>query len=127
LSFSQSPPPISGAVWLAALSANHGLRRADRPHPLKVIDVDHAFVGLHPRTVVLASPPALSLFSDAEFAALVAHELGHEFVWSVHWDAMHRHDHHAMRELELRCDAIACSRFGRSAVMPTRSYRPYGT
>jgi Zn-dependent protease with chaperone function len=73
---------------------------------IKVIDVDHAFVGLHARSAVLASRQALSLLNEAEFAALVAHELGHEFVWSEYWEAMKRDDHRAMRVLELRCDVI---------------------
>ena len=42
-----------------------------------------------------------------EFAALVAHEISHEYVWADYQHAMERQDHQKMQELELRCDGIA--------------------
>jgi hypothetical protein len=73
----------------------------------KVIDVGHAFVGLHARSVLLASRDALSLVTPDEFAALVAHEIAHDYMWQEYRSAMDRKDHKKMQELELRCDGIA--------------------
>jgi hypothetical protein len=73
----------------------------------KVIEVGHAFVGLHARSVLLASREALWLLSPDEFAALVAHEIAHDYRWQEYRRAMDRKDHKTMQELELRCDGIA--------------------
>jgi hypothetical protein len=73
----------------------------------KVIKAGHAFVGLHARSVLLASREALSLVSADEFAALVAHEIAHDYMWQEYRSAMDRNDHKKMQELELRCDGIA--------------------
>jgi hypothetical protein len=73
----------------------------------KVIEVKHAFVGLHARSVLLASRQALWLLSPDEFAALVAHEIAHDYIWQEYRAAMDRKDHKKMQELELRCDGIA--------------------
>jgi hypothetical protein len=86
----------------------------------KVIDVNHAFVGLHARSVLLASRDALSLVSADEFAALVAHEIAHEYVWDEYWQAMQRADHPRMQELELRCDGIAVLTMRRLGLDPER-------
>ena len=75
--------------------------------PIKIIDVAQAFVGLHERTVILVSANALRLVNNEEFAALIAHELGHEYVWTEYQSALQRGDHHAIQVLELRCDGIA--------------------
>jgi len=57
--------------------------------------------------VILVSANVLPLLNREEFAALVAHEIGHEYVWADYWRAERRHDHARIRELELRCDGIA--------------------
>jgi hypothetical protein len=72
-----------------------------------VINVAPAFVGLHQRAVILISMQALRLLSGAQFAALVAHELGLEYFWRDYSIGSQRGDHARMRELELRCDAVA--------------------
>ena len=72
-----------------------------------IIDDAPAFIGLHERAVILVSARALSLVNTEEFAALVAHEIGHEFVWKEYQLAVERRDHDRIRELELRCDGIA--------------------
>jgi hypothetical protein len=74
---------------------------------VKVIDVGHAFVGLHARTVLLLSRDALSLVTPDELQALAAHELGHEFFWDEYQKALASHEEASMRELELLCDGIA--------------------
>ena len=73
----------------------------------KVIEVRYAFVGLHARSILLASREALRLLSPAEFAALVAHEIAHDYIWPEYRRAMDGKDHKKMQELELRCDGIA--------------------
>jgi len=75
--------------------------------PIKIIDVAQAFVGLHERAVILVSPNALRLLNTEEFAALIAHELGHEYVWTEYQLALQRGDQRAIQVLELRCDGIA--------------------
>jgi hypothetical protein len=73
---------------------------------IKVIDVGHAFVGLHARTVLLLSRDALALVSAAELQALAAHELGHELFWDE-YQAARSGNPARVQELELRCDGVA--------------------
>lgn len=76
-------------------------------YEIKVIDVPQAAIGLHARAVVLMSAPAIALLSAAELQAMVAHEVGHEYVWAE-WHRAHQHaDQERLKELELVCDAIA--------------------
>lgn len=89
----------------------------------EIIDVAPAFIGLHERTVILVSPPALALVNQEEFAALVAHEIGHEYVWTSYQLAVRRGDYGAIRELELRCDGLAVLTLRRLGVNPERLVR----
>ena len=91
--------------------------------PFTIIDVAPAFVGLHGRAVILVSTHALSLVSNEEFAALVAHEIGHEFVWGDYQTAVERRDYASIRELELRCDGIAVLTLRRLGIDPERLVR----
>jgi hypothetical protein len=84
----------------------------------KVIEVGHAFVGLHARTVLLASRDALALVNAEQFSALVAHELAHEYVWEEYWRAMQSGEHGRMQELELQCDGIAVLTLRRLGIDP---------
>ena len=72
----------------------------------KIIDVPQAFIGLHGRSVLLISRPAMRLLSGAELRALVAHEVGHDYFWTDYQRAWFVVDHAALQELELRCDGI---------------------
>jgi len=72
-----------------------------------IIRVTPAFIGLTDRAVILVSANVLPLLNKEEFAALVAHEIGHEYVLADYRRAEMRHDHSRIRELELRCDGIA--------------------
>ena len=87
---------------------------------VKVIDLPHAFVGLYDRAVLLASRHALTLVSEEEFAALVAHEVAHEYVWAEYAVAIQRFDHKRMRQLELHCDGIAVLALRRVGIDPER-------
>jgi Zn-dependent protease with chaperone function len=55
--------------------------RRDGVYALKVISVPQAWTGLHGRAVLLISLPALQLLDSQELQALVAHEVGHEYLW----------------------------------------------
>lgn len=74
---------------------------------IKVIDVPQAVVALHARFVVLLSRPALVLLSSDELRAVLAHEIGHEYVWSEYERASRAHDVARLQDLELVCDLIA--------------------
>jgi len=80
----------------------------DRQHVFqtKVIDVRQAFVGLHARSVLLISRPALRLLSGTELRALVAHEVGHEYFWDDYAHARAARDASRLHEVELKCDGI---------------------
>jgi hypothetical protein len=116
----------TGAGDLAKMSlaedvlAYHGRRGVIT---FQIIDVAPAFIGLHDRTVILVSPPALALVNKEEFAALVAHEIGHEYVWTEYQLAVRRGDSEHIRELELRCDGLAVLTLRRLGVNPERLVR----
>ena len=74
---------------------------------VKVIEVGHAFVGLHAKSVLLLSRDALSLLTGDELQALAAHELGHESFWDEYADARARGADARLQELELICDGVA--------------------
>jgi hypothetical protein len=74
---------------------------------IKLIDVPQAFIGLHARSVLLVSRPALAMLSAAELQAFIAHEIGHELFWNEYERAGGRRDTRALQEIELKCDGIA--------------------
>ncbi len=76
-------------------------------YAIKVIAVPQMWTGLHERSVLLISYPALTVLRTEELQALVAHEIGHEYVWEEYSEAKIRRDRRRVRELELACDVIA--------------------
>ena len=76
-------------------------------YEIKVIDLPQAGMALHARAVVLIPAPTIALLSAAELQAMVAHEIGHEYVWTEWHRAHQRADQERLKELELVCDAIA--------------------
>ena len=64
-------------------------------------------MGLLERTVVLISAPVLRLVDTDELQALVAHEIGHEYIWAEYERRSKLADRHRLKELELVCDGIA--------------------
>lgn len=87
---------------------------------IKVIGVEHLFVGLQGRAVLLISEPALKQLSTEELQATVAHELGHEYFWGELMEARQRKERETMREIELRCDGIAVIALQRLGLDPTK-------
>jgi hypothetical protein len=92
---------------LAALAPVLEAAQRGSVYAIKVIDVPHAFVGLHARTVLLISRPALGLMSKDELQALVAHETGHEYVYDEYERATAQGSSGRLQDLELVCDIIA--------------------
>ncbi len=107
--------PLTGALRPSSIEAEKLAQMKDvlvyhdRQHVFqtKVIDVPQAFVGLHARSVLLISRPALRLLSGAELRALVAHEVGHEYFWEDYAHARAVGDTRGLREVELKCDGIS--------------------
>ena len=64
-------------------------------------------VALHARAIILVSEPALTLLDADELQASVAHEVGHEYVWTERERAFKLADRSRLKDLELVCDAIA--------------------
>ena len=92
----------------------------DRVYEVKVISVPQAWTGLHARAVLLISLPVLRLLEPEELQALVAHEIGHEYVWQEFATAEQLKDTERLRELELACDAIAVLTLERVGVRADR-------
>jgi len=79
----------------------------DSDYEIKVIDIPQARIGLFKRSVILISENALALTDGEDLQALMAHELGHEYIWAEYQRASERGDHKRLKQLELMCDAIA--------------------
>jgi hypothetical protein len=92
---------------LAALTKVLRATGRESVYDIKVIDVPQAAIGLHARAVILISEPALTLLDADELQALVAHEIGHEYVWTERERAFQLADRSRLKDLELMCDGIA--------------------
>jgi Zn-dependent protease with chaperone function len=68
---------------------------------------------------VLVTNTALRLLTPGQLQAVVAHEIGHEYVWEEYEDARNRHDWRRVRELELFCDAVAIKTLIRIGTPPS--------
>lgn len=89
-------------------------------YEIKIISVPQAVTALYERVVLLISLRALTLVSSEELEALVAHEIGHEYVWQQYADAKACGDKRELRELELACDVIAMRLLSRAGIPPGR-------
>jgi hypothetical protein len=85
------------------------LRRVGREsiYELKVVDVPLARMGLYERAVVLISGPVLRLLDTDELQSVIAHEIGHEYIWTEYERRSKLGDQDGLKELELVCDGIA--------------------
>ena len=103
--FTTSTPGRNGS-WLRCCRSSRRQQR-ESVYEIKVIDVAQAGVGIHERLVLLISRVALGLLSADELQAVVAHEIGHEYVWADRERAVAVGDHERLQDLELVCDIIA--------------------
>ena len=87
---------------------------------VKVIDLDSAFTGLYYRTVLLVSRQQLAILEADEFAALAAHEVGHDYDWNAYWTAIQEKDHARRQVLELRADGLAVLTLRGAGIDPER-------
>jgi hypothetical protein len=96
------------------------LRMHDRQevYEIRVYRGRQASVSSRFGTIVLITEPALRLLYPAELQALVAHEIGHEYVWPEIQEAEKRRDWRRHKELELFCDGVAILTLRRAGVDP---------
>lgn len=89
------------------LAAVLRLHEREAVYDIRFIDVPQAWMGLHGRAVLLISVPALDMLGAGELQALVAHEIGHEYLMTVWEGARASGDAARLRWVEAACDAIA--------------------
>ena len=89
---------------LAALTKLLRATGRESVYEIKVIAVPQAAIGLHARAVILISEAALTLLDADELQALVAHEVGHEYVWTERERSFRLADRSRLKDLELVCD-----------------------
>ena len=92
---------------LAALLPVLEAAQRESVYEIKVVDVPQAGVVIYERLVLLISRVALGVLSADELQAVVAHEIGHEYVWADRERAFAVGDHERLQDLELVCDIIA--------------------
>jgi Zn-dependent protease with chaperone function len=83
------------------------LKAHNREYLVKVVESPAARIAIHARFVVLITDTALRILNTAGLQAIVAHEIGHEYVWEEYEDARKRNDWTRQRELELFCDGVS--------------------
>ena len=101
-------PTLEEAALLETIGPVLRYHRRDKDMVVRLVTVGGmAFVGLHARTVLLVSREALARLEPQEVMALMAHEIGHDYVWDAYEHARRKNDVSTMQELDLRCDGIA--------------------
>lgn len=105
---------------LAAVDAVLRLHERSGVYAVKVVDIAPATTALHGRAVLIISQPALAFLSAEELQALVAHEVGHEYVWQQFNAARDAGDRKRLRELELICDMVAAATLRRLGIPAER-------
>jgi hypothetical protein len=105
---------------LKDLTAVLRVHKRDAVYDIKVVSVPQVWTGLYGRAVLLISRRALQLLGSEELQALIAHEIGHEYVWQDYAAAQAHKDSRRLQELELACDAVAVLTLERIGVNPDR-------
>jgi hypothetical protein len=95
----------------------------DAIYAVKVVDVGPMTTALVARVVLLISRPALDFLDADELEALVAHEVGHEYVWDEFETAARVKNANRQRQLELVCDRVAAQTLLRLGISPARLTR----
>ena len=111
-------PKARAKLLIAEQILNYNARRG--AIEIKVVTMDQPFVGLYFRSVVLISGQALTLLNPEELAALVAHEVGHDYDFDAYATALQQHDIARMRELELESDGVAVLALQQAGISPDR-------
>ncbi len=95
------------------------LHGRDTDYIFKVVESPQARIAIHARFVLLITYTALRLLTPTQLQALVAHEIGHEYVWEEYDDACKTTDWLRVRELELFCDGVAVQTLLRIGAPPS--------
>src|SRR4051794_26680668 len=108
--------PKAGEVKRVSASSQHKLDaiaavlrvyHRDGAYRVVVFETPEARVALHARFVLLVSDAALQVLSPVQLQAIVAHEIGHEYVWEEYETAKNAGKSTKIRELELFCDGFS--------------------
>ena len=92
---------------LAALATLLRATGRESVYQIRVIAVPQAGVAIYARAVILIPEATLKLVDAEELQALVAHEVGHEYIWTDRERSFNVADHGRLRDLELMCDGLA--------------------
>ena len=92
---------------LAAIEPILDVAQRRAVYAIKVVDVPHAFIGIHERSVILITRSALRIASKEELRAAVSHETAHEYVHTDYERATIDARRARLQDLELVCDIIA--------------------
>jgi len=91
---------------LAALSRVLLIHQRDSVYEIRVLALPQAAVGFYARAVLWISRPALDLLNTEQLQGVVAHEIGHDYLWEETRAAQQGKDYPRLREIELFCDAV---------------------
>jgi hypothetical protein len=101
-------PTRQEATKLEALQPVLALHGREQDMEFRLVTVGGlALAALHARTVPLMTREALTLLDRDELQAVIAHELGHDYIWNEYEEARQQGNHRLLQELELRCDVVA--------------------
>lgn len=74
---------------------------------VKMLRLGLAWAGMLEGAAVVVSEEAVDILTAEELEAVVAHELGHEYFAAEYEGARQGKDYDRVKEIELRCDAVA--------------------
>ena len=74
---------------------------------VKLLRLGLAWAGFLEGAAVVVSEEAVDLLTSEELQAVIAHELGHEYFAAEYEPARKNRQYDVVREVELRCDAVA--------------------
>jgi hypothetical protein len=74
---------------------------------VKILRLRLAWAGFHEGAAIVVSEEAVDILTAEELQAAVAHELGHEYFAAEYGTARKNKQYDKVREVELRCDAVA--------------------
>lgn len=75
--------------------------------PIVVLRSEQPKAYLVERAAIIITTRMIAIASEEEIRGILAHELGHEYVWEERFKALAAKDWQLIRECELFCDAVA--------------------